>query len=113
MSGVTHTPSPMGVYVKTLLIAAIIVALTTSALVMSGVADGMIPSWANALIALAGVLIGGFVMLAMRAMQGRVSTSSPNLLTAEPERVVESAPVAPVAPVPPPPPAAPPVEENV
>jgi diguanylate cyclase (GGDEF)-like protein len=103
----------MGVYVKTLLIAAIIVALTTSALVMSDVADRMTPSWANALIALAGVLIGGFVMLAMRAMRGPVSTSSPGLLTAEPERVVESEPVAPVAPVPQPPPAAPPVEENV
>lgn len=104
----------MGVYVKTLLIAAIIVALTTSALVMSDVADRIDPSWANALIALAGVLIGGFVMLAMRAMRVGASTISANQLTAdpEPERVVESAPVASAAPVPSPP-AAPPAEENV
>ena len=68
MRGVTHTPSPMGVNAKALLIAAIIVALTTSALVMSNGAGLLDAPWASALIAVAGLLIGGFVMLAMYAI---------------------------------------------
>jgi diguanylate cyclase (GGDEF)-like protein len=56
----------MGVYAKTLLVGAIIVALTPTALVMSGVASLDAP-WANAALAVAGLLIGACIVLAMSA----------------------------------------------
>ena len=60
----------MGVYAKTLLIAAIIVALTASALVIIDGAALLHAPWASALIVIAGLVIGGLVMLAMFALGG-------------------------------------------
>jgi diguanylate cyclase (GGDEF)-like protein len=78
----------MGVYAKALLIAAVIVALTTSALVMSGVAR--LPSpWANAAVGLAGLLIGVLIVLALY-VQGRGRL--PVTVLPEPPPVVPDAP---------------------
>ena len=71
----------MGVYVKTLLIAAIVVALATSALVASDAAVLHAP-WASVLIVIAGLLIGALVMLALYAT--RAARVPPALLTGEP-----------------------------
>jgi diguanylate cyclase (GGDEF)-like protein len=74
----------MGVYVRTLLIAALVVALVPSALAVSGDALLRAP-WAGAAIAIAGLLVGGFITLALFA--GSPSRGVATLLHAEPPQV--------------------------
>jgi diguanylate cyclase (GGDEF)-like protein len=83
----------MGVYAKTLLIAAIIVALTSSALVIINGAALLHAPWASALIVIAGLVIGGFVMLAMFALG---SARLPLVLREEPVAAPDSAPQTPL-----------------
>ncbi|HUE86392.1 MAG TPA: GGDEF domain-containing protein [Vicinamibacterales bacterium] len=67
----------MGVYAKALLIAAILVALTVSALVFGDGASMVNTPWGNVVIAAAGLLIGGLIMLAMYSMS---TARQPHLL---------------------------------
>ena len=84
----------MGVYAKTLLIAAIIVALTSSALVIINGAALLNAPWASALIVIAGLVIGGFVMLAMLALG---AARLPIVSREEPVAASDSAPQTPPA----------------